>query len=92
MILIYFKNMIRGRQRFGTIVLALAIAATLLIGASGLPHMGMTMTMDEHGNMTMSDCLMPGITAVCNMTPLQTLHHGKVCLRAFCMNRGPSYY
>ena len=60
-----------GTQKIGTILLAFGIVTLLLIGASGLPHMGMNMGMDEHGNMVMSDCYMPGMTALCNMTPLE---------------------
>ena len=40
-----------------------------VLGTFGLPHLGMTMDMDGH--MQMSDCLMPGMTAICNMTPLE---------------------
>jgi hypothetical protein len=49
-----------------------AVIIALLIAAFGLPHFGMSMTMDmdENGNMSM-DCYMPGMTAVCNMTPLE---------------------
>ena len=51
--------------------LTLFIVVLLLVMVSGAPHFGMTMTMDMDGHMTMSDCLMPGITAICNMTPLE---------------------
>ena len=60
-----------GTQRIGTILLAFGIVTLLLVGASGLPHMGMNKSMDEHGNMAMSDCYMPGMTALCSMTPLE---------------------
>lgn len=56
---------------FPKILMSMGIIA-LLVSASGLPHFGMSMTMgmDENGNMSM-DCYMPGMTAVCNMTPLE---------------------
>lgn len=50
--------------------IAFGIVAFLLVGA-GVPHFGMTMKMDMDGNMTMTDCYMPGMTAVCNMSPLE---------------------
>jgi len=53
------------------IVLVFSVAALLLAGSFGLPHLGMAMEMDMDGNMTMSDCYMPGMTAICNMTPLE---------------------
>jgi hypothetical protein len=49
------------------IFLCLALLVVLLISATGLPHFGMTMSMDEHGNMAMSDCYMPGMTTLCKM-------------------------
>ena len=42
-----------------------------VLGTFGLPHLGMTMKMDMDGHMKMSDCLMPGMTAICNMTPIE---------------------
>ena len=53
------------------IILVFSVAALLLAGSFGLPHLGMTMEMDMDGNMTMSDCYMPGMTVICNMTPLE---------------------
>jgi len=57
-------------KKLARTLLALGVVALLLSATFGIPHLGMTMTMDMDGNMTMSDCLMPGMTAVCNMTPL----------------------
>ena len=51
-------------------VFALALLTVVLMSAAGLPHFGMTMNMDEHGNMAMSDCYMPGMTTLCNMNAL----------------------
>lgn len=62
--------MISTKQKSGQILLSFAVAALLLVGA-GLPHFGMTTSMDMDGNMTMTDCYMPGMTAICSMTPLQ---------------------
>lgn len=52
-------------------VLAVGLAVFLLVGVMGLPHFGMSMSMDEHGNMTMTDCYMPGMTAMCNMSAIE---------------------
>lgn len=52
--------------------LTLAITSFLLMGARGLPHFGMNMeNMDMDGNMTMTDCYMPGMATICNMSPLE---------------------
>lgn len=69
-VLIYCKGMISTKRNFSQILLSFAVVALLLISA-GLPHFGMTMSMDMDGNMTMTDCYMPGMTAICNMTPLE---------------------
>ena len=47
--------------------MCLALLGVLLVGATGLPHFGMAMSMDEHGNMAMSDCYMPGMATLCKM-------------------------
>ena len=55
-----------------TLAILLTIAMFgFVLGTFGLPHLGMTMTMDMDGHMTMYNCLMPGMTAICNMTPLE---------------------
>jgi hypothetical protein len=48
-----------------------AVTGLFLAAAFGAPHFGMTMSMDEHGNMTMTDCYMPGMTVMCNMSALE---------------------
>ncbi len=62
--------MIVDRSHVIKTAISLGIVAFLLVGA-GVPHFGMTMNTDMDGNMTMSDCYMPGMTAVCNMSPLE---------------------
>ena len=54
------------------VIILLTIAMVgFVLGTFGVPHLGMTMSMDTDGHMTMSNCLMPGMTAVCDMTPLE---------------------
>ncbi|OGZ45525.1 MAG: hypothetical protein A3C84_04245 [Candidatus Ryanbacteria bacterium RIFCSPHIGHO2_02_FULL_48_12] len=43
----------------------------ILMGTLGLSHFGMNMKMDMDGNMDMSDCFMPGMAAICNMSLLE---------------------
>lgn len=64
--------MIASKVRRSVLVLmTLAVLAILLIGVSGVPLLGMDMTMGENGTMTMSDCYIPGMTAICNMTAIE---------------------
>ena len=58
------------KRKSGQILLSFAVVTLLLVSA-GLPHFGMTMSMDMEGNMTMTDCYMPGMTAICNMSPME---------------------
>lgn len=51
--------------------LLIAAVAFVVVAGFSLPHFAMNMSMDMHGNMTMTDCYMPGMTAVCNMSPLE---------------------
>ncbi len=62
--------MLKLLQKLRPLILTLTIAAFLL-GVSGVAHFGMSMKMDADGHMEMSDCYIPGMTAVCHMTPLQ---------------------
>ncbi len=39
----------------------------IFVGVLGFSHLGMSMKMDEHGNMVMSDCAIPGMDALCSM-------------------------
>lgn len=59
-------------RTLGQASLSLAIAAFLVMSL-GVPHFGMAMPMDmdEHGNMPMTDCYMPGMATICNMSPLE---------------------
>ena len=50
----------------------LILAAFLIAGTSGLPHLGMDMPMESGGQMSSVNCFMPGMTeALCQMNPLQ---------------------
>ncbi len=57
--------------RIAKVLLTLGFATFILVTTLGLPHLGMTMTEDAHGNMTPVGCSMPGMTALCNMTPFE---------------------
>ena len=52
-------------------MIVMAIAAWTLVSVFSLPHFTMNMSMDADGNMSMMDCYMPGMTAVCTMSPLE---------------------
>ena len=62
----YTMHMLNQPVRVG---IALLIAAFLIAGVMGVPHLGMDMQMD--GSMG-SDCFMPGMTeTLCQMNPLE---------------------
>lgn len=69
----YAISMFDARHMFGKALVSAGIMLLLLGAFVGLPHFGMSTTMDEHGNMTMSDCSMPGMTTLCTMSPLEHL-------------------
>ncbi len=69
--LIYSRRMFFRKYLCAKTLISTAVIVLFLAAAFGAPHLGMTMTMDEHGTMTMSDCYMPGMTAVCNMNALE---------------------
>ena len=50
-------------------LLILGLVAFLSLGSFGMSHS--TMSMGPDGSMTMTDCNMPGMTAICNMNPLE---------------------
>ncbi len=58
-------------NRLGTILFSLGLIMLLLVSVAGLPHFGMSTSMDMDGNMTMTDCYVPGMTTICNMSPLE---------------------
>ena len=60
-----------GKRTWTKTLLSLFVIVLFLLGAFGVPHFGMSMTMDMDGHMAMSGCLMPGMTAICTMTPLE---------------------
>lgn len=60
-----------GEHALAKSLLSMAAMTLFLLAAFGAPHFGMSMTMDDQGNMTMSDCYMPGMTAICNMTAIE---------------------
>ena len=63
--------MIFRKLQFSRILLSLALIIVFAVGATGVPHFGMTMSMDTEGNITTTDCYMPGMAAICNMSPLE---------------------
>lgn len=66
------RLMIASAQKLPKTILSFSIIALLLMGTLGLPHFGMNMeNMDMEGNMTMTDCYMPGMATICNMSPLE---------------------
>lgn len=48
-----------------------AVISFLLMGTFGFSNFGMTVKMDADGHMVMSDCFMPMMTTLCNMSPLE---------------------
>ncbi len=63
--------MFNKNQRLGTTLFSLGLIALLFMSVVGLPHLGMSTSMEADGNMTMTDCYMPGMTTLCNMSPLE---------------------
>lgn len=63
--------MVFANQRLWKLLFLTGVIIIFLTGAIGLPHFGMAMEMDMDGNMTMTNCYMPGMTAVCNMSALE---------------------
>ena len=61
----------RIRINLPSLVITLAVVSILLMSTLGLSNFGKTKKMDADGHMTMSDCFMPGMTVLCNMSPLE---------------------
>jgi len=62
--------------------LVVGLIALFMAGSLGLPHFGMTAEMHGEGHMTTNDCVMPGMTAVCAINPLEHIASWQVMFTA----------
>ncbi|MBM3261319.1 hypothetical protein FJY93_02770 [Candidatus Kaiserbacteria bacterium] len=60
-------------------IFSVLIITLLIVGGSGVPHLGMHMEMDGSMN---ADCFMPGMTAICQISPLEHIAAWKVTFAA----------
>lgn len=60
-----------SRSRNLSRILIVLSVIVFFVSALAAPQFGMKMRMDVDGNMTMSDCYMPGMMTLCNLSPLE---------------------
>ena len=62
--------MIAFNSIFAKTIFTLGITAFLLFGVFGLSHFAMPMTVDADGHMVSTDCFLPGVATLCDMSAL----------------------